>query len=322
MITASEEACLIGHSSAVNAVRFTRDGRYCLTCSDDRTVKLWNPFRITNNLDQGNEGLLIKTYMGAHGYGVLDLVVSHDNESFASAGHDKTVFIWDVTTAKVLRKLHGHQHRVNALAINADSTILASASYDQHVNLWDMRTKNRAPLQTLTECKDSATSIVMSEYRIIVGSVDGVLRTYDMRKGLLTCDDLGSPIVSLRLDKKQESVLTLCLGVSKEGGSIFKTLLESPKVQRVWSSSGNCSFKSESIFCKDESMVVSGDEEGNLRWWGEKSGAERGDKSSSAEVAPRTLGHTAPVSSVSCHPSQLYLLSAGYEPTVKLWSLV
>ena len=30
---------------SVNAVRFTHDGNYCMTASDDRTVKLWNPHK-------------------------------------------------------------------------------------------------------------------------------------------------------------------------------------------------------------------------------------------------------------------------------------
>ena len=30
---------------SVNAVRFTHDGNYCMTASEDRTVKLWNPHK-------------------------------------------------------------------------------------------------------------------------------------------------------------------------------------------------------------------------------------------------------------------------------------
>ena len=308
------EATLVSHKSAVNAIRFTSNGAYCLTCSDDRTVKLWNPFR--KSPTSTDEALLINTYGGAHGYGVLDLVVSHDNESFASAGHDKTVFIWDVTSAQVVRKLQGHQHRVNALALNSDSTVLATASYDQHVLLWDLRSKNKTALQSLTDCKDSATSVCISEHRVVVGSVDGVLRTYDLRMGLLHGDEFSSPIVSLRIDKKGTNALTLCLGKSKETGTLLKSQLDAPKVQNLWRSTGNSAFKSEAVFWGDESVVVSGDEEGHLRWWKEN----QGNHSSSSFFA-RTAAHGAPVSSLSCHPQQPYLLSAGYETAAKLWSV-
>lgn len=33
-----------------------------------------------------------------------------DNAAFASCGGDKPVFLWDVSTARVVRKLFGHEH--------------------------------------------------------------------------------------------------------------------------------------------------------------------------------------------------------------------
>lgn len=66
---------LNGHSAAINAVRFTSDGSYCMTCSDDRTVKLWNPHKDDPSVTTGN-ALLIKTYSGVHGYQVFDISIS------------------------------------------------------------------------------------------------------------------------------------------------------------------------------------------------------------------------------------------------------
>jgi WD40 repeat protein len=43
---------LAGHEGAVLAVRFNRDGNYCLSCGKDRTLRLWNP----------HTGALVKTY--------------------------------------------------------------------------------------------------------------------------------------------------------------------------------------------------------------------------------------------------------------------
>ena len=134
--------------------------------------------------------------------------------------------------------------------------------------------------------------------------------------GLLHGDEFSSPIVSLRIDKKGTNALTLCLGKSKETGTLLKSQLDAPKVQNLWRSTGNSAFKSEAVFWGDESVVVSGDEEGHLRWWKEN----QGNHSSSSFFA-RTAAHGAPVSSLSCHPQQPYLLSAGYETAAKLWSV-
>lgn len=64
----------MSHQSGVNVIKFTTDGNYCISCSDDRTIKLWNPHRCDPSND--SNGLLIKTYSGVHGYQVLDADVS------------------------------------------------------------------------------------------------------------------------------------------------------------------------------------------------------------------------------------------------------
>ncbi len=60
-----EAAVLRGHEGAVLAVRFNHDGKYCLSCGKDRTLRLWNPLN----------GLHIKTYSG-HARDVRDVAVS------------------------------------------------------------------------------------------------------------------------------------------------------------------------------------------------------------------------------------------------------
>lgn len=71
----NEIRSLNSHTSGVNKVRFTSDGNYCVSCSDDRTIKLWNPHK-EDNIKEGNS-LLIKTYSGVHGYQVLDIHISN-----------------------------------------------------------------------------------------------------------------------------------------------------------------------------------------------------------------------------------------------------
>lgn len=51
---------------------------------------------------------------------MLDLAVTDDNARFASVGGDKTVFLWDVATARTVRRWAGHAGRVNAVAIGGE----------------------------------------------------------------------------------------------------------------------------------------------------------------------------------------------------------
>ncbi|RLN71943.1 hypothetical protein BBJ28_00007506 [Nothophytophthora sp. Chile5] len=112
-------------------------GTYVMTCGQDKTVRLWNPHR--DGADAEGEALLVKTYEGRHGYDVQDVAIAHDNAKFASCGRDKAVFMWDVPTAKVIRKFEGHEHSVNCVRYNADSSVLLSGSYDKTIRAWDIR---------------------------------------------------------------------------------------------------------------------------------------------------------------------------------------
>ena len=53
-------------------------------------------------------------------YEVLDIAVADDNARLASVGGDKQVFLWDVATARTLRRFVGHFARVNAVAFGGE----------------------------------------------------------------------------------------------------------------------------------------------------------------------------------------------------------
>lgn len=51
---------------------------------------------------------------------------SHDNSKFASAGGDRSVFLWDVTAGVTTRRIPGHIGKINTVEFNEDATVLAS----------------------------------------------------------------------------------------------------------------------------------------------------------------------------------------------------
>lgn len=159
-----------------------------MTASDDRSVKLWNPFR--DDVSQEGQALLIQSYADAHGREVYDVCPSTDNTKFASVGGDRLAFLWDITGARVIRRFQGHTQRVNAVDFNDDCTVLMTGSYDKTIRCWDCRSHNREPIQVLSECRDSVTSLTHTDSRIIASSVDGTVRTYDLRMASLHTDEV------------------------------------------------------------------------------------------------------------------------------------
>ncbi|MBC1242316.1 PD40 domain-containing protein, partial [Nostoc sp. 2RC] len=72
-----------GHSSRVNSVVFSPDGKTLASASDDKTIKLWDV----------STSKAIKTLTG-HSSRVNSVVFSPDGKTLASASDDNTIKLW------------------------------------------------------------------------------------------------------------------------------------------------------------------------------------------------------------------------------------
>jgi len=122
-------ATLVGHEGEVNQVRFTPSGDLALSCSDDRTVRVWD-------LKTGKE---IRCLRG-HTSRIRCLDVSDDGKYAASAGsgsgNDCTVRIWDVSSGLELTRYVGHGEGILSVRFSRNGELLMSASVDKTVRVW------------------------------------------------------------------------------------------------------------------------------------------------------------------------------------------
>jgi len=170
-----------------------RENHQILTGSSDRTIRLYNPLKSQSGVPSSG---LIQSY-SAHGYEVLDIAVTDDNARFASVGGDKQVFLWDVATARTLRRWAGHFGRVNCVGFGGEGgSVVVSGSFDATVRLWDCKSQSTKPIQVLEEAKDSVSGLCVVGHEIVTGSVDGRMRVYDLRMGMVVVDVVGREIHS------------------------------------------------------------------------------------------------------------------------------
>jgi len=288
-----EYKILKGHQGSVPVVRFSKDGNYCLSGGNDRTIKLWNPIK----------GSLIKNYNG-HGWEVLDLATSVDNSMIASCGGDRMIFVWDVSSGKVIRKYRGHMSRVNCISYNDDNSIIITGSYDKTVKIWDCKAQSQQPIQVLDESRDSISSLYITRTEIITGSIDGTIRTYDIRFGVLKEDTMGSPVTCVNLSHDNNCMLASCLNnslrlVDKEAGELLNE----------YKGHKNQSYKIENCLSNDDAFVFSGSEDNDIFVW----------DLVESNIVGRLKGHIRPICGMSFHPNEVALLSSSVDGNIRLW---
>jgi len=120
--TAAEKAKLEGHGDAVWGVAWSKDGLLA-SCAADRKIKLWNA--------EGKEQATLE----GHKDWVSDVAFSADGKTLASASHDRTARLWDVTNKKEIISFGPHASTCWSVALSPDG-ILAVGTHNAGVRLW------------------------------------------------------------------------------------------------------------------------------------------------------------------------------------------
>jgi len=128
--TGKEIRSFVEHKiSFVKSVAFSQDGRFALSGSLDRTLRLWN-------IAKGKE---IRSFSG-HTGGVNAVAFSPDGRYALSGSDDKTLRLWDVATGKTLRLFSGHTDGVSSVAFSPDGRYALSGCHDSTQRLWNIKT--------------------------------------------------------------------------------------------------------------------------------------------------------------------------------------
>ncbi|KAG7373201.1 myosin heavy-chain kinase [Nitzschia inconspicua] len=342
-------ARLSGHDGPVQDVCWhgsSKTTKYCLTAGHDRSVRLWNPFRVDpdyiektkqnmtkkrpipqaqHSAHQDLPRLLeIQKYTSGLAYEVNAIAVagssSSDRPDLLLAASNKTMHVMDIVTAKSLRKLDGHHSgRINSVAAYQQEVYL-SASFDTTVALWDGRAlNNRRPIQILSDAKDSITDVLVTVDEALddsymnscayirTASVDGCIRTYDLRKGILQSDSVGSSITTISLSKDRQCLVVSCLD-----GCIRLLDINSGELMNTYQGdhvAGNYGLQVDIL--ADDATIVSGSEDGSVVLYDLVSAASK--------ILP---GETRrPTCAIAAHPTQpATLLTASYDNRTVVWS--
>ncbi len=295
---------LKGHSSDVNSVVFSPDGKTLASGSDDKTIKLWN---LTTKKE-------IRTLQG-HSKWIWTVAFSPDGKTLASAGADKTITLWDVSSGNVIQTLVGHSDGVASVAFSPDGKTLASGSLDKTIKLWNLSTGKE--IRTLKGHSQAVASVAFSPdgKTLASGSWDKTIKLWNLADGkdIRTLKGHSDAVVSVAFSPEG---MTLATGSKDKTiklwnlitGTATRTLKQhSDKVNSV-------AFVPTTGFSNNLSgkILASGSNDNTIKLWNLTTGEEI-----------RTLkGDSGYVYSVAISPDGQTLASGGTAGnTLKIWRI-
>ena len=176
-----------GHQALIRSVVFTPDGRYLVSASDDKTIRVWD----------WKAGKTIKVLRGQTGPGdegkLFAMALSPDGRWLAAAGYMKNgggsqygdIRLYDFERGELVGLLRGHTNPVSSLAFSPDSRRLASGSADDTAIVWDVA--QRHLLHRLKGHSNAIYGISFSRdnHRLVTASDDKMLKLWNAEAGTL-----------------------------------------------------------------------------------------------------------------------------------------
>ena len=319
--------------------------------------------------------LPIQTYTDGHVHPIYALTTDRASTVLLSAS-DRTLLSTDLVTAQAKRRFWGHTARIeyvaclggensnanDAAAYGLGEEIYASASYDSTIRLWDSRSRSNDPLMILTDAKDAVTCVAPapntgqgSEAQIITSSVDGRMRTYDLRMARLITEDITSgeeecnrvPITSFSISSNTPRkingdsgslVAASCLdgiiriwnrvgssSTNDDGMRLDNNRKTKRRVHKLHSYHTSDKYKIGCAFTSDNKYIISGSECGGVAVYSvpdniEKSVRGRNDYGGTATTLNRHVGPTCSVATCPMISRQSLVLSASYDGTAIVWT--
>lgn len=169
-------ALLLGHENVVNDLAYTADGKYLISASADKNIRIWK----TENYTQTSSFVRIdqSIVLSGHSASVTTVAIASNNGFLVSGGEDKTIKVWDLSKLSSPEKTIAHSAEgklhtdiLRKLIITPDNTQIISGSNDGKIILWTSGAKflrqidqSQNHINTLAISANGRYLIALSQY--------------------------------------------------------------------------------------------------------------------------------------------------------------
>ncbi|CDF37491.1 WD40-repeat containing protein [Chondrus crispus] len=294
---------LPGHEEAILTSAFSPDSKSLATGSGDTTVRCWNP-----------ESQLPDKTLRGHKQWVLAICFSPDALRLATASMDGSVRVWDPTLGEIIGKpLLGHKKWVTSLFwqpyhLSTKCTHLVSASKDNTLRIWN--TAASTCYKVLAGHSAAVTCVRWSGENVIYSaSQDRTIKVWDPQTGLVVrnISAHGHWINTMTLNTDYVLGCGAFPMLDEATGYIAK------KLDAVVASRRYEDVKRKMVGGKER--LITGSDDFTLIMWEDLAN----NLSKHAKPVTRMTGHQQLVNDVRYSPDGVYIASASFDKSVRLW---
>jgi WD40 repeat protein/serine/threonine protein kinase len=339
-VTGKTTALLPGTQGKVTQVGFGPDGARVLTVERGGTVRQWD----------ARTGQGVGFPLKGHAAEVLAAAYSPDGQWIASGGADRTVSLWRVTDGQELAVLHGHTRSVTRLVFSPDGRRLASACEAQEFRIWDLDAQQRLPV-----LRDHTGQVIVVAFtpdgrRLASAGLDDMIR--------LTDPTTGQPLKAWSAGHTCVHALAFPADGARlystgNDGKVRVWETATGRLQATWEA--HTARVRKMVLSPDGTRVVTWfSADGTVRLWDTAIGREMGRLTdlvseghlgdvafspdgrllATPDTHPHRVvlrdavtlcavvvleGHTKSIASVAFHPDGKWVLTAGWDRTMRLW---
>lgn len=246
---------LQAHEGGCASALFVYNSSKLITGGHDRSVKVWDT----------NTGSLSSNLYGCLG-SVLDLAVTHDNQSIIAASSSNNLYAWDFNSGRVRHTLTGHTDKVCAVDVSkVSSRHVVSSAYDRTIKVWDL-VKGYCTNTIIFYSNCNALCFSMDGQTIFSGHVDGNLRLWDIQSGKLLSEVAAHSLAVTSISFSRNGNVVLTSGRDNLHNLFDVRTLEVCGTLRA---TGNrvASNWSRSCISPDDNYVAAGSADGSVYIW-------------------------------------------------------